>query len=87
MADTFICPNCGTEVNVRARSCPECGADDETGWRDLSHSNAMDDDEFNYDSFIKDEFGKPGIKPKGMPWWIWILAILLIVALGLMFVR
>jgi hypothetical protein len=32
MSDYFICPNCGAEVPMRARSCPECGSDENTGW-------------------------------------------------------
>jgi zinc-ribbon domain len=31
---SFPCPNCGAEVRAGARSCPECGSDDETGWSD-----------------------------------------------------
>ena len=32
MADYFICPHCGAEVDYDALACPECGSDDETGW-------------------------------------------------------
>ena len=28
----FICPNCGAEVPVSAKACPECGSDEKTGW-------------------------------------------------------
>ncbi len=32
MSDYFICPNCGTEVPLKALACPECGSDENTGW-------------------------------------------------------
>ena len=28
------CPNCGTAVPAQAVACPECGADEDTGWSD-----------------------------------------------------
>lgn len=32
MSDYFICPHCGTNVDIDATVCSECGSDDETGW-------------------------------------------------------
>jgi len=32
LRDDFICPVCGTEVPGNAAACPECGADEKTGW-------------------------------------------------------
>jgi hypothetical protein len=32
MSNLFTCPICGTEVPIKARACPECGSDKETGW-------------------------------------------------------
>lgn len=32
MDEYFVCPVCGTEVDIDAIVCPECGSDDETGW-------------------------------------------------------
>lgn len=87
MAQTFTCPNCGTDVNVRAKSCPECGADDQTVWKERDYSHTAEDDEFDYDEFLQKEFGKPGLKPKGMSWWTWALAIVLIIALLFLFLR
>jgi predicted RNA-binding Zn-ribbon protein involved in translation (DUF1610 family) len=28
------CANCGAALPRTARACPECGADEQTGWRD-----------------------------------------------------
>lgn len=63
-ADYFICPNCGEEVRVGSSSCPNCGSDEKTGWNeddDYSHINLpsgySDDDDFDYDEFVRREFG------------------------------
>jgi len=48
MSDTFICPVCGTDVDVNAVVCPECGSDDETGWSEDTAYDGLylyDDDE------------------------------------------
>ena len=28
MSDYFDCPNCGAEVPIKAKSCPDCGSDE-----------------------------------------------------------
>ena len=50
--DSFSCPNCGEEVPAGAPCCPECGADENTGWSpdtmyddlDLPDADEQDDD-------------------------------------------
>lgn len=37
MSEYFECPVCGTEVPNKARACPECGSDEDTGWSDAAH--------------------------------------------------
>lgn len=32
MSNYFTCPICGAEVPVKAKACPECGSDENTGW-------------------------------------------------------
>lgn len=62
------CPNCGADVPPKARACPECGACDETGWSEGSSSAhlGMPDDSFNYDEYVKREFGPKRPWPQGM---------------------
>lgn len=36
MSDPFLCPNCGARVPARAKACPECGSDQETGWSEAA---------------------------------------------------
>ena len=76
-----VCPVCGEDVPRIALACPECGADHTSGWReDAEAYDAADlpDEDFNYEEFVKQEFGSsrgPAIK---RVWWI--TAILLIAA-------
>jgi hypothetical protein len=36
MPETFPCPNCGAAVPLKAKACPECGSDEETGWSEAA---------------------------------------------------
>ncbi len=63
-SDHFVCPHCGAEVSARARVCRECGSDAETGWSEDADKWGADvptgyaeDDEFDYDEFVRREFG------------------------------
>lgn len=76
------CPVCGEDVPPRALACPECGADHNSGWRqDADTTGGLDlpEEEFNYDEFVKEEFGAGSpraIKP------LWgIVAVVLLAAL------
>src|SRR5438477_13078248 len=77
-----VCPVCGEDVPNGALACPECGADHNSGWRkDAESYDGLDlpDEDFNYDEFVREEFGS-SFKPAGIkPIW-WITAILIIVA-------
>jgi hypothetical protein len=73
---------CGEDVPRNALACPECGADHASGWReDTEVYDAVDlpDEDFNYDEFIKQEFGSSPRFAIKKNWWI--TAILLIAAL------
>lgn len=79
MAPEF-CPNCGAEVPERAKSCPECGADDETGWNDRATEQRLgvsDPDEFDHDDWEREEFSEP--KRRGLAWY-WVVAAVLVLA-------
>ncbi|MBL6765233.1 MAG: zinc ribbon domain-containing protein [Verrucomicrobiae bacterium] len=71
-----ICPNCGELVPDNAASCPECGADENTGWNDRATGQRLNlpDDEFDYDDFIEEEFGEKQshpLKVDGISWITW----------------
>jgi len=60
-----------------AKACPECGSDEETGWSEGAHEGNLDlpSEDFDYDKFVQDEFGKPKPKPHGIAWFWWVVAI------------
>lgn len=77
-----VCPVCGEEVPSGALACPECGADHNSGWRpDAGTYESLDlpDEDFNYDEFVRKEFGS-SLKPAGMKMIWWITAILVLIA-------
>ncbi|MFH0922382.1 MAG: zinc ribbon domain-containing protein [Fibrobacterota bacterium] len=72
----FICPVCGEEVDKKAKSCPNCGADEETGWGD-THMDGVDlyDDE-DYKESRAREFGEgPQAEKSGKRILFFIVAI------------
>jgi uncharacterized membrane protein YvbJ len=85
-----ICPNCGAEVPPKARACPECGADEETGWSERAAAQrlGLPDDEFDYDEFVKEEFGDKSRPKRPLIGWLWwVVAVALLIAIALYFVR
>lgn len=39
----------------------------------------MPDEDFNYDDFVKKEFGDHSPVPRGIRWWWWLLAIVVVI--------
>ena len=73
-----ICPVCGENVPRGALACPECGADERSGWRENEESYDGIDlpDEFDYEEFKRKEFGSSP-KPAGIGTIWWVTAIVL----------
>ena len=72
----------------RALACPECGADHNSGWReDAGAYDGVDlgEDDFNYEEFVREEFGKSP-KPCGISVVWWLTAIVLLAALAALWV-
>ena len=79
-----VCPVCGEDVPRNALACPECGADERSGWRKdaLVYDGAgLAEDDFDYDQFVEEEFGTPA-KPRCLSTFWWVAGILVILALG-----
>ena len=61
--DYFVCPTCGANVRVGRSGCPKCNPPRERkSWeQDEAYDGVdlQDDDDFDYDAFIADEFGGP----------------------------
>ena len=84
-----ICPNCGANVPREAKACPECGSDEQTGWSEETHVDGIDlpDDSFDYDDFVKREFEGKNPVPRGMHWFWWLVAVIIMGAFAWMWVR
>jgi hypothetical protein len=79
-----VCPICGAEVPPNSRACPECGADDETGWSEEARTDGLDlpDENFDYEEFVKREFhGGKGLKQRGIHWFWWVIAVLVLIVI------
>jgi hypothetical protein len=82
-----LCPVCKEEVPPGALACPECGADHNSGWReDADAYDGVDlpDEDFNYNDFVKREFGAR-VKPTGLKIVWWLVGLLVILAFLLMY--
>jgi len=84
-----VCPVCGEDVPPRSLACPECGADERSGWREDAYAyDGLDlpDEEFDYDAFVKREFeGKDAAdRPKTL-WWIVGILLFIVMLWRLLF--
>lgn len=68
------CAVCGAPIPRRAKACPECGADERTGWREQSIYDGLDLPDDSIESSTK-----PAKRGTGLPWY-WLLAGLLTLA-------
>ena len=82
MTPPEICPNCGAEVPPRAGACPECGADAHTGWSEEARTDelGLPEENFDYEDFVKREFGSKSPVPRGIHWFWWVIALLVAAA-------
>jgi hypothetical protein len=81
------CPNCGEAVPRKAKACPECGACEETGWSDDAESDRLGTpkESFDYDDFVKREFGDDAPPPRkfGKLWAVVAIILLALFATAL----
>lgn len=78
------CANCGSDIPAGARACPDCGADEHTGWRETDIYDGMDLPETAWAD--EDSSSGPPLS-RELPWYWWAagLAVLIgfiLVALG-----
>lgn len=77
MADTpSECANCGADIPRGAAACPECGADERTGWRETSIYDGMD----LPDEAWGDDPGSDGAPlPRELPWYWWAAGVAVLI--------
>jgi len=83
------CANCGTKIPRHAKACPECGADERTGWREPSVYDGLELPDAAWEE--SDSPGKPrppDRRVNGVAWYWWcagvaLLALLVLGALAL----
>lgn len=71
------CANCGASIPRHAKACPECGADERTGWRETS---LYDDLALPDEAFADDDAPPPAARRtvNGIAWYWWAAAVCLL---------
>ena len=81
------CANCGAPIPRGAKACPECGADERTGWRETSVYDDLDlpetDDRAPESATSR---GASRNRVNGIAWYWWLAAVIiaLLIAGGVM---
>jgi hypothetical protein len=81
-----VCPVCGEDVPPNALACLECGACHNSGWKedaDLHDGLDLPDEEFDYDEYVKQEFGGGANPAQGkLIWWVTGVVLFLLLLAG-----
>ena len=77
------CAQCGAAIPRGARACPECGADERTGWREASLYDGLDLPEEVFDD------GREAARPMasrrdvgGLAWYWWAAGVMILFGFG-----
>ena len=82
------CANCGTEIPRGAKACPECGADERTGWRETSGYDGLDLPDAAWQDDDDESAAKRRPTPRrvnGIAWYWWCIGAVLLALLALNF--
>lgn len=72
------CAVCGTAIPRRAKACPQCGADERTGWREQSVYDGVDLPEEAWRKEGPERRRRaPSPRPNGIAWYWWLVAVIL----------
>ena len=73
------CANCGASIPRHAKACPECGADERTGWRETSVYDGLDlPEEAADDESTGGGRRRRAERVNGVPWYWWCVGVLLL---------
>ena len=73
------CANCGAAIPRTARACPECGADERSGWREASVYDGLDLPDSAWAGDAEAPAAATPAHPGGRVRWYWLAAGLLVV--------
>ena len=76
------CAQCGSPIPPRAKACPECGADERTGWREQSIYDGLDLPESAFDD--ESRFARSRTRNRELASWIWKAVALLLLGVFLL---
>ncbi len=71
------CANCGAAIPPRARACPQCGADERSGWRESSIYDGIDLPDAAFDD--ESSYPLPRRARRTVPWYWLVTALILVV--------
>jgi hypothetical protein len=85
----YLCPFCEREVRV-GEPCPGCAKKavkkirSEKSWEQPKSLDGLDlpEDDFDYEEFCKNEFGKSPHRRTGLKWYWWLLAIGILIGMA-----
>jgi hypothetical protein len=78
------CANCGARIPRGAKACPECGADERTGWRESSIYDGVELPDSAFDSDDDEAGERTRRRPNnvnGIAWYWWLVGLALILLL------
>jgi hypothetical protein len=76
------CANCGAGIPRGSRACPQCGADEHSGWREVSTYDGLDlPDEAWTERGMQADGALPPRRINGLAWHWWLVAVALLVLL------
>ena len=83
------CANCGATIPRNAKACPECGADERTGWRQTSVYDDLDlpESAWSEDEDEKRTRFRKTSRVNGVPWYWWCVGVVLVAMLVLGMIR
>ncbi|MEO7598734.1 MAG: zinc ribbon domain-containing protein [Opitutus sp.] len=81
------CAQCGADIPPRASACPNCGADERTGWRETSIYDGLElPDSAGEDDQAESRYPSAPVSSRhvnGIAWYWWCVGVALLLFLGL----